>query len=111
MKMENNFVKSLLSVLILFLVAFILIVIKNPKSYRVPRMENPPPPPIKTDYEFLKAVDKGVKEIEAERIQKRSQNKDKLFCFQCEIDTIVCNYNGNKYCDNCGLIHKNNYHD
>lgn len=109
--MGNDFLKSIASTLILVLACFIIVVLKNPKRSRVPRMENPPPPPIKPDYEFLKAVDEGVKEIEAERILKRAKTKDKLFCFQCEIDTIVSNYNGNKYCDNCGLIHKNNYTD
>ena len=89
--------------------AFISAGINEPKQ-RFPKYD-PPKSPLNPDKTFLKAVDDCVKQIEAERLEKRKQVQEKLYCFHCEIDTVVSTHNGNKYCENCGLIHKNIYHD
>lgn len=103
----SNIIMIVIFGIILF--AFVTVEIHEPKQ-RFPKYD-PPKPPLNPDKTFLKAVDDCVKQIEAERLEKRKQVQEKLYCFQCEIDTTVSNHNGNKYCKNCGLIHKNNYHD
>lgn len=32
-----------------------------------------------------------------------------LHCYQCEIEMPVKEKNGNLYCENCGLLHTNDY--
>lgn len=52
-----------------------------------------------------------IKKILGVEPSKKGKPLIMLHCFQCEIEMPVKEYKGQLYCENCGLIHLNEYID